>query len=112
LQDDAALARWFGSQMTQPRYPDLIEQDNARPTVRSCISLHPASRLAWQQEGHQLRVFVDGESVLLPASGNLRKVLQQLAGGTAVGYRELTTPTALKQWCRLLLQRGSLQVDN
>jgi len=112
LQDDAAIARWFGSQMTQLRYPDLIETDNTRPTIRSRVSLHPASRLAWQQEGRQLRVFVDGEGELLPASGKLRKLLQQLAEGTSIGYREFTAPIALKQWCKLLLQRGSLQVDN
>lgn len=111
LQDDAALARWFGSQMTQPRNPGLIEPAIARPTARSRVSLHAASRLAWQQEDRQLRVFVDGESTLLPASARLCKILQQLAAGVAVGYREFGTPLALKQWSRLLLLQGSLQLE-
>ena len=49
---------------------------------------------------------------MLSSLGKLRKLLQQLAEGTSIGYREFTAPIALKQWCKLLLQRGSLQVDN
>lgn len=111
LQDDDALVRWFGSQMTQPRNPELIEPDSTRPTAASLLSLHPASRLAWQLEGRQVRVFVDGEHTVLPASSKLRNILQQLAGGAAVSYRELGATAAVRQWCRLQLQQGSLQLD-
>ena len=111
LRDETALAHWFGKQMTQPRCADLVQAGDAQLSASSRIRLHAASRLAWQEQGRQLLVYVDGDATVLPGSARLRLLLQQLAGGHSIGWREVGTPSALKAWCRLLLAQGSLQVD-
>lgn len=112
LRDEAALARWFGKQMTQPRCADLVQPGDARLSATSRLRLHAASRLAWQDEGRQLQVYVDGDASTLPGSMRVRKLLQNLVCGESVTWRELGRPAALKTWCRLLLAQGSLQVDD
>jgi 50S ribosomal protein L16 3-hydroxylase len=110
LQDESALARWLGTQMTQPRYPELIQpagnSRKAKPQVQ--VTLHAASRLAWLAEQGKLRVFVDGESHLLTDTAGLRRCLQSLCSGQAVTLRQLGTNNASRHWCQLLLQQGSL----
>jgi 50S ribosomal protein L16 3-hydroxylase len=112
LHDDAALARWFGLHMTQPRYPEQIQPAASRLQQNSRLALHPASRLAWIEQARQLQVFVDGDSQLLPASQSLRSSLQALASGASVAYRTMARNHACLEWCQSLLTSGSLQVEN
>lgn len=110
MQDDAALARWFGAQMTQPRYPDMIQPSRRKPKSDSAlVVLHASSRMAWQQEEAGLRVFVDGDTELLSDSTALRQSLQFLCSGKPVPIKRLGATRAGKLWCQRLLERGSLQ---
>ncbi len=111
LHDDAALQRWFGMHMTQPRYPELIQPEQCRLRPQARLGLHPASRLAWLEHARQLQVFVDGDSQLLPASNGLRKALQLLSRGESVSYKSLASNNAGRHWCQQLLARGSLQAE-
>ena len=112
LQDEAALARWFGKQMTQPRCATLNEAGTVRPTPASRVRLNAGSRMAWRDAGRQVQVYTDGEDAMLPGSARLRAILQRLAAGESIVWRDLATPSALKAWSRLLLAQGSLQVDD
>ena len=111
LHDDAALERWLGLHMTQPRYPEQIQPTGSRIQPDSRLALHPASRLAWIEQPRQLQVFVDGDSQLLPASNSLRSSLQALASGASVTYRSMARNHACLEWCQSLLVTGSLQVE-
>ncbi len=111
LHDDAVLARWLGMHMTQPRYPELIQPAEHAVQRQSRLSLHPSSRLAWLEQEDQFRVFVDGDSQLLPVSNNLRNALQTLASGGSVTYNSLARNHACLGWCTELLTRGSLQLE-
>ncbi len=111
LHDDDALARWLGMHMTQPRYPELIQTQENDLQQHSRLSLHPASRLAWMEQARQLRVFVDGDCQLLPASSSLQNSLQLLSRGESVSYSALARNKACKHWCMELLARGNLQVE-
>ena len=109
LHDDAALARWFGTQMTQPRYPDLIQPIQHRGrTGTALVQLHASSRMAWQQEAGSLRVFVDGESEVLKDSPTLRQCLQRLCNGQAVAMAQLMKRRDVAVWSQRLLENGSL----
>lgn len=110
LQDDSALARWFGRQMTQPRSPELIQPLLRKPRLRADmqVSVHPASRLAWQLEGKYVRVFIDGETELLPHSAKLLGALQTLCSGQPLLLASLTQHRTTAELCERLLQQGSL----
>ncbi|HTQ98825.1 MAG TPA: cupin domain-containing protein [Candidatus Acidoferrum sp.] len=112
LHDDAALARWFGRHMTEPRHPEQLQPAGLRPTARTRLRLHPASRLAWRNLPRHLQVFVDGETDLLPTSLALLASLQALSRGEAVTAKTLTGNAATKSWCTSLLRRGSLIADS
>ena len=110
LSDEEALARWFGSHMTEPRNPDLIvAAAGKRLLAASKVYLHPASRLAWRLLGNQLQAFVDGEASLLPASKALISGLEALSCGDTAPYRAFATSQAGRRWIQQCLERGSLQ---
>ena len=84
--DDAALERWFGCYITEPRvdlaclYPATREWDSAalrgylqqgEPLLRN-----PAARLAWFEQGPRLLCFADGEERSLPHTS--RALLEHL----------------------------------
>ncbi len=85
LEDPQAIQRWFGQHMTQPRYPDIIEQfehhDSDAAQFRQLlraegIHRNPASRFAYCRLEQGLALFVDGQSVTCP--GDWLPLLQAL----------------------------------
>lgn len=81
VQDRDAMARWFGSYMTQPKYgdapleePSLSKADIARQLQRQPLIRNASVRLAYQPG----TLFVDGEAIEtnLPADG-LRWLCEQ-----------------------------------
>lgn len=112
LDDDATLARWFGSAMTQPRYPDSITpRKKLSPAVLQAAQyrLHPASRMAWTLQQDAVLVFSDGECSTWLDSAALRKLCQQLAvPGAAIAARLCTRNASCRDLRDHLLLQGSL----
>jgi 50S ribosomal protein L16 3-hydroxylase len=112
LDDDRALAQWFGGAMTQPRYPDSIEpRKKLTPSMQQAAQyrLHPASRLAWGLQDESLLVFSDGECSSWPDSAALRKLCQQLATpGADISATATTRNAACRALRDHLLLRGNL----
>lgn len=109
LDDKAALAQWFGTAMTQPRYPDAITpRRRLTPAAQNATQyrLHPASRVAWLQQDESLLVFADGDCSQWPTSTALRKLCQALAvpGGSIAA-----TLCQRNASCRALRDRLLLQ---
>lgn len=84
VSDRQALGTWFGRFMTEPRYPELIQPQEAAPDLleRALDSgygliRNPSARLAWRQEADQyLMLFASGEHCVLPV--HLLPLLQLL----------------------------------
>lgn len=112
LDDDAALARWFGTAMTQPRYPDsIVPRRKLTPAMQNApqYRLHPASRVAWSLQDNALLLCCDGDCSRWPDSAALRKLCQQLAVPGAVVPAALCTRNASCRALRdQLLLQGSL----
>ncbi|WP_339667973.1 cupin domain-containing protein [Dasania marina] len=80
-----AIAQWFGQYMTEPKYPQLHDddtQDISLDELSADLSQHehayknPASRLAYLRNDHGLQFFVDGKAVSSsPASAELVQLL-------------------------------------
>lgn len=74
VQDREALGTWFGRHMTEPRYPELIQAQEADPQLLGelldngyGLVRNPSARLAWRQEQDQyLMLFASGEHCVLP----------------------------------------------
>ncbi len=80
--DDAELARWLGTVLTEPKaellehmqLPETLTRDKALGLLQDGVSLerHGAARLAWMSDDGGLRLFVNGQEHLLPeAAGPL-----------------------------------------
>lgn len=80
--DDAELARWLGTVLTEPKaellehmqLPETLTRDEALGLLQDGVSLerHGAARLAWMSDDGGLRLFVNGQEHLLPeAAGPL-----------------------------------------
>ncbi|ACL72931.1 Cupin 4 family protein [Thioalkalivibrio sulfidiphilus HL-EbGr7] len=80
--DDAELARWLGTVLTEPKaellehmqLPETLTRDEALGLLQDGVSLerHGAARLAWMSDHGGLRLFVNGQEHLLPeAAGPL-----------------------------------------
>jgi 50S ribosomal protein L16 3-hydroxylase len=110
LSDEQALRRWFGCQMTQPRYPELIQAPARQPrlTATTRLQLHPASRLAWQQEGKQLRIFCNGESEVRLFTSVLCTCLQALSRGAIIEAKHYLREKNCAQWIENQLALGNL----
>jgi 50S ribosomal protein L16 3-hydroxylase len=112
LDDKAALARWFGGAMTQPRYPDsIMPRRKLSPTAQQAAlyRLHPASRVAWTLQDNSILVFTDGECSSWPDSVALRKLCQQLAvPGTAITASLCGRNASCRALRDQLLLQGSL----
>ncbi|MFA5678203.1 MAG: cupin domain-containing protein [Pseudomonas sp.] len=84
VQDREALGTWFGRFMTEPRYPELIQPQEADAQVLGEILdngyglVHnPSARLAWRPEQDQyLMLFASGEHCVLPV--HLLPLVQQI----------------------------------
>lgn len=76
VDDRAAMAVWFGRFMTEPKYPELVQQQPIETgelleAVQDGHALvrNPSSRLAYRLESSgDLVLFASGEHCLLPAS--------------------------------------------
>jgi len=112
LRDETAFAQWFGSQMTEPKYAELLEAAAELPDLQQpgCVLLaNAASRFAWQRRGKQLQLFADGECFALPDSMLARQLCLQLCSpdsvlGTAVFARNKRIRAVLDA----LYRQGSL----
>ncbi|HDZ55443.1 MAG TPA: cupin domain-containing protein [Pseudomonas xinjiangensis] len=75
-EDKTALATWFGRYMTEPRYPEMIQEQNHETSeLEQALAngyglvRNPSARLAYRLEsGTDLMLFASGEHCLLPAS--------------------------------------------
>ena len=71
LSDRAAFARWFGTYVTAPKYPDIdwtleepVSEDDIREafTEGATLTRNPASRFSYVREGNdKILLFVNGE---------------------------------------------------
>lgn len=121
LEDTAAVKRWFGQHMTQPRYPELQEEfahDGELDTAAfrqmleaGLIRQNPLSRFAWTRDTG-LTLFVDGQAVDCPA--DWLELLHCLCAGhgnkLCVPQRFLADDHALNL-LQALYNQGSL-IDN
>lgn len=87
LRDEAAFARWFGTHMTDPKYPELVQGPDALPDLSDPalqLQANPASRFAWQRQGDDLLLFADGECFSHPATALLLRLCTTLGKPGAV----------------------------
>ncbi|MCR8921820.1 cupin domain-containing protein [Dasania sp. GY-MA-18] len=85
LNNPAAIAQWFGQYMTEPKYPQLHEDEsldlslselNNQLTTQPYAYKNPASRLAYTSTAQGLAFFVDGKHIASsPASAELIQLL-------------------------------------
>jgi len=112
LDDERALAQWFGGAMTQPRYPDsIVPRKKLSPAAQQAAlyRLHPASRLAWTLQADTVLVFSDGDCSSWPDSSALRKLCQQLASpGAAIPAVLCARNASCRALRDQLLLQGSL----
>jgi 50S ribosomal protein L16 3-hydroxylase len=110
--DEAALARWFGTAMTQPRYPDrIVARRKLTPAMLNAAQyrLHPASRVAWTLRDGGILVFCDGDCSSWPDSSALRKLCAQLAvPGATLPASQCQRNAACRALRDQLLLQGSL----
>lgn len=116
LSDRTAFARWFGSFVTTPKYPDMdwtpeepLEETEIRAALAAgqAIERNPASRFSYvREDGGTILLFVDGE--MFECTGDAAVFAMALCDDTHL--RPPTTPdtySILKQ----LLDKGSLHFE-
>jgi 50S ribosomal protein L16 3-hydroxylase len=112
VQDEAALARWFGATVTEPRYPDSIQPRRklgAAALEAPAYRLHPASRVAWHATTGGIEVYVDGQCHECADSKALRQLCQQLAvPGASIPAALCSRNAACRELRDHLLLQGSL----
>jgi 50S ribosomal protein L16 3-hydroxylase len=117
--DDAALERWFGRFVTEPKTEDHDHEPVSARRVRSLLDglvkgkpLHrePAARFAWRMVGDHLYFFADGvEYVLAPS---LRPLAETLCAGFDYPAGQLSATLADAAGRELLaglIRQGCLQ---
>lgn len=123
LDNKAEFNRYFGMQVSQPRYPEQIlppaeplQPGTLVDSLQQCSALlrHPASRFAWMQEekGNGLLCFVDGEAFSLPASE--AQLVTTLCDLSIENLREITQCCASQDGLDLVLKlinSGSLVLE-
>lgn len=122
LQEPQAFLRWFGCQVTQPRYPDRIFHQGTPVTVARLrrlllagarLSRNPCSRFAFGTGTRSLELFVDGECHVVPAG--MRATLEQLCQVQQPG-EELTglalQKTEVRNLLCQLINQGSLLLQD
>jgi len=110
MQNDALLARWFGTMQTEPRYPELL-RPRPRATLKNASMLvpAPASRFAWTEQDNQLLLFVNGQCVTLPTQATLRRLLPLLCGhGVPFATNPFLRATSSRKLLEHLLKTGAL----
>lgn len=110
LRDESALDLWFGRHVTETRDEQLITPPRRRPAWQptGLLRLHSAARLAWQQNGRHLHVFVNGDMERLPNGAGLRRCLTALSSGQALQAGQLGARPAVLGWCQRLCGAGIL----
>lgn len=109
LRDETEFARWFGNEMTLPRYPQAVVPSRRFPALdKSGLHLRTAlwSRLAWQRHENTIIISANGESFSLRYSGKLQKLLQQLAGPAIIEAAPWLNSQVCRQLLQTLFQRG------
>jgi 50S ribosomal protein L16 3-hydroxylase len=117
LADPTEFAQFFGSYVTHPRYPELINQGLAsEPDIdtidkASNIQRHPASRFAFLDPGQDapILLFVDGECLEL--SRSLLNAVAELCDISISNISEINVKNQRKEWLEKLLElvgQGSL----
>lgn len=115
LHDDAALARWFGCHMTEPKYDDLAAfaalPDLADPQLR--LQANPRSRFAWQRHGDTLLIFADGNCFEQRATAALLRLATLLPqAGAVIPARSFLRNAAGRRLLDALLAQGSLFAED
>lgn len=74
LMQDTDITTWFGEHMTQPRYPELLIEDDADIDMATHLDQHrplyktPGARFAFARHAGHLEVFADGQSLTCPTA--------------------------------------------
>jgi len=112
LRDDTAFARWFGSQLTDPKYPDLVQGPDQLPDISDPalqLLANPASRFAWQRHDNSILLFADGECFTRPASALLLRLCTTLGKpGAVFTVGPYLRNKSLRALLEQLLVQGSL----
>jgi 50S ribosomal protein L16 3-hydroxylase len=123
FDNKAEFNRYFGMQVSQPRYPEQIlppaeplQAETLDDSLVQCSALlrHPASRFAWMQDedGRGLLCFVDGEAWSLAASETA--FVAELCDLSIENIKEITDRCATQDGRDLLLKlinSGSLVLE-
>jgi len=111
LSDEEAFAGWFGRSMSEPKDPSLVRPPHKLPDLGAAhtLTVHPASRICWQQHGKTLRVFADGEEHRAPASAATLQLVQALAEPGARIDTQRHRSKAARALVLALVRQGSLQ---
>lgn len=120
LSDPEQFARWFGSHVTAPKYPELLAEPDPlkprtlRPLARSYgLAWMPGSRFAYIDRPDGAWLFVDGEMHDCP--GALAGLARLIAARLSIDATDLAPwldqPAALELLC-VLHNQGSLSIED
>ena len=113
--DEALFTKWFGSNATQPKYPELIfppEQLIDRQILQKpdqILTANPRSRFAYHVSADAVDFFVDGECYAL--STQLLSLVKSLCASAPIQANMLSINLELEILLLELLNRGSLMLD-
>ena len=117
MGDERLLLTWFGQFMTEPRYPERVqnnelEQDELLDTLADGAVLvrNLSARLAWSEVDIGLLLFASGQSRLLPA--HLKDLLKLICSADALHEDNLSPWLADEDGRNLiwqLVKQGSLE---
>ncbi len=121
LSDPAQFYRWFGTYVTSPRYPELLDEPepiDAGTLIelarKAGLERTPGSRLARFKTADGILLFADGESHDCPAA--LAPLAQWLADEHSFPPEELAPwlqqPAAVELLCRLCNQAAIRLVED
>jgi 50S ribosomal protein L16 3-hydroxylase len=115
LNDTETMNLWFGRHMTQPKNPDSFQPADSIPDLRNHTAVlvaHPAARFAWQQQGEDIVLFANGETLRQSSSPLVLKLVQQLA---TFNSRVATSAYRKHKACRSILEsllaQGALLIE-
>jgi len=109
---------WFGELVTEPRDPESLPVASAASHLNALrhpgtvLSLHPAARIAWQQEQDAVSVFCNGHSLPIP-SEHLPLIIElcDTSEFTADAIDSLLAAEHGRQLMLFLLESGAFDVE-